>query len=463
MSNDETAAIELKVACDKCALPSLAEDQMLYALAAISATGYVHPTRVPLNLCLVLDHSSSMHGEKLKQAKESAKYIAHQMRSGDRLTLVVFSDRAKTLIVQLGSTAAQTTSQLIDAVEARGGTEIYAGLTHGLEAARKQQTDAFGNHVVLLTDGHTYGDEKNCLEAARAAREAGIFLTVLGVGTEWNDEFLTDLAIAGGGALEYIDSPRKIVEVFQAHLRNMQTIYAREANLHVRPAEGVRLKDACRVSPYITNLTREDASMVSFRGSGPIGLGYWERDLPPGGDRASPQQKMGAQAPTPLEHSFRLGYLGQEADQAFLLELIVSPQATPICRLAQVRLDYLPPDDDVGKSLEAEIILPALTTSQVEIDPKVRDVVERVTAFRLQEKAWASAQAGDIPQATQLLKAASTRLLSLGESELSQAVFAEAQQMERTGQTSSIAVKRIRYGTRGLVPFLPRLFSRRNK
>jgi Ca-activated chloride channel family protein len=104
-----------------------------------------------------------------------------------------------------------------------------------------------------------------------------------------------------------------------------------------------------------------------------------------------------------------------------------------------------------------------VTNSQVEIDPKVRDVVERVTAFRLQEKAWVSAQAGDIPQATRLLKAASTRLLSLGESELSQAVFAEAQQMERTGQTSNIAMKRIRYGTRGLVPFLPRLFSRRNK
>ena len=57
-------------------------------------------------------------------------------------------------------------------------------------------------HLVLLTDGHTYGDEENCYALARNAAEQGIIISALGIGHEWNDLFLEHLtAITGGSTL----------------------------------------------------------------------------------------------------------------------------------------------------------------------------------------------------------------------------------------------------------------------
>ena len=45
-------------------------------------------------------------------------------------------------------------------------------------------------NVTLLTDGHTYGDEAQCLSLAKIAQEQGIGFSGLGVRSEWNDAFM---------------------------------------------------------------------------------------------------------------------------------------------------------------------------------------------------------------------------------------------------------------------------------
>lgn len=53
---------------------------------------------VPLNLCLILDHSGSMKGRPLETVKQAAQGLVDRLAPGDRLSVVVFDHRAKVLV-----------------------------------------------------------------------------------------------------------------------------------------------------------------------------------------------------------------------------------------------------------------------------------------------------------------------------------------------------------------------------
>jgi Ca-activated chloride channel family protein len=64
-----------------------------------------------------------------------------------------------------------------------------------------------------------------------------------------------------------------------------------------------------------------------------------------------------------------------------------------------------------------------VTTDQAltqQLNPQVMNIVEKVTAFKLQTRALDDIEAGNVVGATQKLQGAVTRLLNSGESELAQ-------------------------------------------
>ena len=83
-------------------------------------------------------------------------------------------------------------------------------------------------------------------------------------------------------------------------------------------------------------------------------------------------------------------------------------------------------------------------------DPRVMNLVEKVTAFKLQTRALSEAEAGNVSGATQKLRAAATRLLDLGELELAQKAQAQAEQLEQGQGMNAETQKELRYATRRL-------------
>src|SRR5690242_17017729 len=65
---------------------------------SISAIAENLDRNVPLNLCLILDHSGSMNGRPLENVKKAANQLVDKLNRGDRLSVVVFDHRAKVLI-----------------------------------------------------------------------------------------------------------------------------------------------------------------------------------------------------------------------------------------------------------------------------------------------------------------------------------------------------------------------------
>jgi Ca-activated chloride channel family protein len=164
---------------------------------------------VPLNLCLALDRSTSMTGEKMDVAKAAAIRMVRMLRPQDLFSLVVFGDRADVLLASGLRRDSNQSQSRIQAIQAGGATEIYRGLEAAMAGSRRGLEPSRGSHLILLTDGHTYGDEQACLMLADDAARLNISISGLG-GQRLNDVFLDELVGRTGGNSTYVSSPQEI-------------------------------------------------------------------------------------------------------------------------------------------------------------------------------------------------------------------------------------------------------------
>jgi Ca-activated chloride channel family protein len=148
-----------------------------------------------------------------------------------------------------------------------------------------------------------------------------------------------------------------------------------------------------------------------------------------------------------------LGDLEVNAPPAVLLELIVPPRPAGDYRLCQVLLAYEDPRSGRTPKIRQDVVVrysedPAALAIRPEA--KVMNVLERVSAFRLQTRALEQAATGDLAGATAKLRMAATRLLDMGEPELARTALREADNLQSQGQMSATGSKEMRYATRQL-------------
>ncbi|KPV43468.1 hypothetical protein SE17_44315, partial [Kouleothrix aurantiaca] len=131
------------------------------------------------------------------------------------------------------------------------------------------------------------------------------------------------------------------------------------------------------------------------------------------------------------EVAVKLGNLEAGAPASVVIDLMVPARAAGSFRIAQAELHYTP----LGGSEEIvkqDVLLEfSADASAPQYDPRVMNLVEKVTAFKLQTRALSEAEAGNVAGATQKLRAAATRLLDLGELDLAQKAQEQATQLEQ--------------------------------
>jgi len=396
-------------------LPCLGEPQLLYLLIELSASEQVESRRLPLNLGLILDHSTSMKGARLQQAKEAARYILEQMGPEDVLSLVAFSDHASLILPGRRGVDKAAARSAINSIRASGGTEILQGLKLGLEEVERWHTGAPGgqiSHLILLTDGQTYGDEAGCLELARYAGQKHIPITTMGIGSDWNEKLLDQVATLSGspGGSFYIDSSARIAQVFHERLQALGSTFAHSVSLSVHLGERVSLKEAFLVSPQINQLQFTDDRVL---------LGLLERHRP----------------------------------QAVMLELLIGSYGPGSHRLLQVAVEAQVPtvgSQPVRARQELTLTFSSDLDRRESVPTDIVTAMGKLVIFKMQERAMAEIEVGQIEAAVDRLKTMATRLLNLGETELARAALLEAGRLAHTGTLSSEGRKKIQYGTRGL-------------
>jgi Ca-activated chloride channel homolog len=409
--------IHLQRTLSRAVLGESAEQQLLYILLEATPEGAATQLpKLPLNLCLVIDRSSSMRGDRLNQVKEAAGKILDQLGQDDHFSLVVFNDRADVIVPAQRVTNKGELRQAIGRVEAAGGTEMATGMALALQEIQRPMLSRSVSRMLLLTDGRTYGDESRCVDIARRAQGRGIGLTALGVGSEWNEDLLETMTARENSRAHYITSSQDIATVFADELKRMHSVFAQQVRISLAARPGGMVRSLDRVRPFIAPLPIAEEADMRWSAS----LGDW-----PGSDV-----------------------------QAFLVEVVVPALGVGEHPLLKLTLRYDLPGASLRDQTAEEIIRisvqPADTVSY-QVDSTVKYWLERLVAYRLQSSAWQDVEAGRIDEATRRLQMAGTRLFDAGEVALAQTVQEEATRLLRGGSASDEGRKRIKFGTRGLM------------
>lgn len=406
----ERSALVLRPTLSHPVLPQLQEDQVVYLLLEIYPRTDLKIERLPLNLCLVIDRSTSMQGVRLQRVKDATNFIVDFLDEADVFSLITFSDRAEIVIpAQMNINKAFAKSR-VSTVRSSGGTEILQGMLAGLGEIDRWRSPDMVNHLILLTDGQTYGDEEQCVEEAKAASLRKVGISTMGIGQDWNDKLLDEIAHQSGGTSMYIDSAAKVTTFFRDCIHHLSAVVGRDMKLTLRLGDLVRFHEAFRVAPYLERLHMTDGTIA-------------------------------------------LGQLGTEQPCILLLSLLVSPQEVGQAHVARLELVADIPalrrqQDQVKVDVEVEITAEAGAGPPV--PASIVGVLSKLAIYKMQEKTMEELEQGDVERASQRLETMATRLLNLGENELAKAALLEAGRLARTGHLSPEGRKKIRYGTRSL-------------
>lgn len=395
------------------ALVKMGEDQLLYALLEIEPREKKQeslPTP-PLNLCLVLDRSTSMQGEKMDILKGTAIQLLRSLRPQDVLSIVAFSDRAEVIVPASISLDKRKQEGHIQMMYASGATEIYHGLETGLNEIRKTLDPSRVNHLILLTDGNTYGDEQACLQLADEAARQNIGITGMGLGHEWNDIFLDALASKTGGSSAYITNPKDIEKFLIEKFKTLISTFADDVLLEYKPNENIRINYAFRMQP--------DGGTIE------------------------------------TESPMRLGPILRDAPLHILVEFVISPNAfngNTVKILDGILKTSITASPVPAPPIRLNLTRDLLSEPSSEPPPtRILKALSKLTLYRMQERAQAAVDAGQIDAAVRHLQNLATHLLSQGEHGLAKTALFEADALERNQSWSATGSKDIKYQTRALL------------
>ena len=220
--------------------------------------------RPPLNIALVLDRSGSMEeAGKLPYLKKAAKAILGRMSPRDFLAVVEYDDKVTVAWPSSPVESPELVARVIDALTPRDSTDLVAGMMEGVAQVRASLGESTVNRVLLLSDGlanHGVTDPVEIRGLVRRARDQGVPVTTLGLGLEYDEDLMQDIASNSGGAYYYIENPTQTAAIFQRELSTLFRTTARDVDLRFVPGEVVK---AVQVFGYASR--REDgATVVEF-------------------------------------------------------------------------------------------------------------------------------------------------------------------------------------------------------
>lgn len=261
----------------------------LHCGVSVSDDAGIEAPRRPLNLALVLDTSGSMQNSMglLRQATLGA---IQRLGPKDKLTIVAYSSSAR--LVYSGfpaQTGMPAMTELVNTLQPGGNTNLSAGIElaaqqlalgqagstspyrgcreapiapggckqpargelsgcdqepQPLRCQPPQPAAPFVQRMLVLTDGLAnlgVTDPQGLRSLITRVRSTGNSVSSLGLGAEFNEELLGDMADAGGGAYHYVSEPQALDAVYAAEVEAMQGLVAKRAELVITAKDGTVL------------------------------------------------------------------------------------------------------------------------------------------------------------------------------------------------------------------------------
>jgi Ca-activated chloride channel family protein len=201
-------------------------------------------TRQPVNVAFVLDRSGSMGGSKIALAKQALVQALRMLRPSDRFAVVFYDHQVDLVVPSTAATQEAIANAVtrVEAIQARGNTDLGGGWLRGCEQIAQHLDAAQIGKCLVLTDGlanQGITDAAQLEQHARELRARGIATSTLGLGHDFNEVLLQQMADAGGGRSYYVETPVQIADTLTSELGETLETVARGAAVRVKATAGV--------------------------------------------------------------------------------------------------------------------------------------------------------------------------------------------------------------------------------
>ena len=162
-----------------------------------------------LAICLVIDRSGSMGGQKMELAKDAAKAAIEVLTPQDFAAVIAFDNEPYTIVSMQSTASTSAMLTAVSTIEAAGGTNIYLAMVEAYEQLRR--VPARLKHVIVLTDGYSAPGDFDGI--TRQFIRDQITVSTVGVG-EADNNLLKRIAENGRGRHYSCDDPQAIPQIF---------------------------------------------------------------------------------------------------------------------------------------------------------------------------------------------------------------------------------------------------------
>ncbi len=260
--------------------------QKLFVLLKVIPSATLGAHRPPLALAFVVDSSGSMResgakgGDGRAQSKLDVAISAtknaladERLVAGDLVSVVQFDDVARVVLPlePLGDRRAALAA-LSTLGAYNGGTQIAKGLSAARNELARILQPGVAQRVLLLTDGQAF-DAPACRVAAKELADADVPLVAIGVGDDYNEELLRDLAEIGRGRPYHLSQIEALEEVFGIEVASSTREVVTGLRARVQTVSGVSLGSVTRVYPDLAEMKVDESQGAAVVPLGNISAG----------------------------------------------------------------------------------------------------------------------------------------------------------------------------------------------
>lgn len=209
-------------------------------LVRIALKGYEPEVDTALgrNLVFLLDVSGSMaQADKLPLLSRSLNLLSQQLKAADRVSIVVYAGASGVVLEPTPGDQHSKIQLALTQLQAGGGTNGHAGIELAYQMAERAFIKNGINRVILATDGDFnvgIHDHNQLIELIKRKKNSGIALTTLGFGQgNYNDHVMEQLADAGNGNYQYIDTIHEARKVLVDELSSTLMTIAKDVKIQV--------------------------------------------------------------------------------------------------------------------------------------------------------------------------------------------------------------------------------------
>lgn len=199
-----------------------------------------------LVVVLALDKSWSMKGAKMQSVSDAAILFLNWLTRNDYLGVVTYAEDVKVVQRPLPLTEKTVLADKIRSIKLGTSTNLSGGWVQALRLAEDVKEESATKRVILLTDGQaTTGvrEEDKLVELARQYAKLGIHTSTIGVGSDFSEKGLRDIARAGEGNFHFIETPEQAADIFYREFGDIRALHAQAPEIRFFLPPEAKLKN----------------------------------------------------------------------------------------------------------------------------------------------------------------------------------------------------------------------------